>query len=168
MGWNALTLGILKALLLSSYSVFAFQQPSQKDQHIMNVVTGSFEVKLTPVGEQEKKDGAMLGNMSIEKQYQGPLTAAASGTMLSAMTEVKGSAAYVAIEHVTGSLQGRTGSFVLQHHAWMAAGTQHLEISVVPDSGTKELKGLKGSMKIRIEEGHHYYDFDYQLPHSDQ
>ena len=102
--------------------------------------------------------------MRLDKHYHGELQATAQGQMLSALTATKGSAAYVAIEHVTGTLHGRSGSFVLQHKGVMNRGAQQLEIIVVPDSGTDGLLGLSGRMGIRITEGRHYYDLDYSLP----
>jgi hypothetical protein len=84
--------------------------------------------------------------------------------MLTAGTAVKGSAGYVALEQVTGTLNGRKGSFVLQHSATMDRGVPHLSITVVPDSGTDQLTGLAGSMNIIITEGKHSYDFEYTLP----
>jgi hypothetical protein len=84
--------------------------------------------------------------------------------MLSAMGNVQGSAGYVAIERVTGTLHGKRGSFVLQHTGTMDRGAPSLSIHVVPDSGTEELVGLTGSMQIQIEQGKHFYTFDYSLP----
>jgi len=83
---------------------------------------------------------------------------------LSAVTSVKGSAGYVAIDHVTGELDGRKGSFVLQHSGAMNRGAQVLSIMVVPDSGTGELAGLSGTLSINIVDGLHFYDFIYSLP----
>jgi hypothetical protein len=121
---------------------------------------GAFEVKLTP----QATDAAGLGRMSIDKQFHGDLEATSKGEMLSAMTDVQGSAGYVAIEKVTGSLKGRTGTFVLQHTGLMNRGTPQLTIAVVPDSGTGQLEGLSGTMAIQIEGGKHSYRFDYTLP----
>lgn len=115
---------------------------------------GTFEVKLTP-----QDDGRIL----LDKQFHGDLEAASQGTMLTAMTAVKGSAGYVAIERVTGKLHGREGTFVLQHNGLMTRGAQQLTILVVPDSGTAELTGLQGSMTIRIDGGQHFYEFEYTL-----
>ena len=106
----------------------------------------------------------MLGRRSIDKQFQGALDATSQGMMLSAGTATRGSAGYVAIEQVTGVLDGRRGSFVLQHHATMNRGEPNLSIIVVPDSGTDELTGLSGTMGIRIADGKHFYDFEYTLP----
>lgn len=129
----------------------------------MHHATGSFDVKLTPQPLTDTSDST-LGRMSIDKKFHGDLDASSKGEMLSAMTAVKGSAGYVAMEKVTGTLAGKTGTFVLQHHATMDRGTPHLAIEVVPDSGTGQLAGITGTMNIRITEGKHFYDFDYALP----
>lgn len=124
---------------------------------------GSFDVKLAPQGEPEKTDGATVSRMSGEKQFHGDLEGTSKVEMLSAMSNVKGSAGYVAMERVTGTLKGRSGSFVLQHNATMTRGKPVLNIIVVPDSGTGQLTGLNGSMKINIVEGKHFYEFDYTI-----
>lgn len=138
----------------------AREKPTMTTSH----AKGPFEVKLQPVGEPDKGHGSTIGRMTIEKQFHGELEATSQGQMLSAMTETKGSAGYVAIERVTGTLGGKKGSFVLQHNATMTRGTPALNIIVVPDSGTGELVGLTGAMKIDIESGKHSYDFEYALP----
>lgn len=127
-------------------------------------IEGRFEVKSSPQPGSAPTPGATLGRLLLDKRYHGDLDATAQGQMLSALTETKGSAGYVAIEHVTGRLQGKSGSFVLQHHGLMNRGAQQLVIVVVPDSGTGELQGLAGTMGIRIEGGQHFYSFDYTLP----
>jgi hypothetical protein len=105
-----------------------------------------------------------VSRMLLDKQYHGDLEATGSGQMLTAGTEVKGSGAYVAIEKVTGSLKGRTGTFVLQHSGTMTQNVPQLIITVVPDSGTGQLKGLTGKMTITIAPGgKHSYDFEYSL-----
>lgn len=126
--------------------------------------TGPFEVKLNPLPTYENSEGSLLGRMSIDKQFHGDLEATSKGEMLSAMTNVKGSAGYVAIERVSGTLDGRSGTFVLQHSATMTRGTPQLIITVVPDSGTDQLVGLAGTMAINIADGKHSYDFEYTLP----
>ncbi len=125
--------------------------------------SGTFDVTMTPEGEPQTSQGATLGVMTIDKTYRGDFTGKGIGRMLSAMTEVKGSAGYVAIERVTGTLHGRTGSFVLQHTGTMTRGEPHLVITIVPDSGAGELVGITGTKMIRIEEGKHFYDLDYEL-----
>jgi hypothetical protein len=101
--------------------------------------------------------------MSIDKQFHGDLEAFGKGQMLTAMSSVEGSAGYVAIEQVTGSLHGRTGGFVLQHSGTMTRGAPQLIVSVAPDSGTGELAELAGTMTITIADGKHSYDFEYSL-----
>ena len=123
---------------------------------------GTFEVKLNPQIETETID-ASLGRMTIDKQLQGDLEGTSKGQMLTAGTSTKNSGAYVAVEKVTGTLHGRSGSFVLQHSATMTRGTPQLTIQVVPDSGTDQLIGLAGNFKINITEGKHYYEFDYSI-----
>ena len=127
-------------------------------------ITGEFEVNLNPVDNYtEGKDGITLNRMSLDKTFHGALEAISKGEMLSARTPVKGSAGYVAIEQVSGKLSGRKGSFVLQHYGIMDQGKDRLILEVVPDSGTGELEGLTGKMAINIEEGKHFYEFDYDL-----
>lgn len=127
-------------------------------------ISGTFEVKLSPLdGVAEGSEGIKLGRMRIDKTFSGELDATSVGEMLSARTPVEGSAGYVAIEQVTGSLSGKRGSFVLQHFGVMAAGTNRLILEVVPGAATGELSGLSGEMSIDIKEGQHYYTFTYQL-----
>ncbi len=102
--------------------------------------------------------------MTIEKQYHGDLDATGKGEMLTASTTEKGSGVYVAVEHVTGTLQGRKGSFSLHHTGVMTRGTPDLKITVVPDSGTDQLAGLTGTMSVKIDNGKHSYQFNYSLP----
>ena len=118
---------------------------------------GTFAVKLTPA------EGAVT-RMTIDKVFYGDLTGSSKGEMLAAMTPVKGSAGYVAIETVTGELAGRKGAFTLQHSGTMSGGKQELSVTVVPDSATGELAGLAGRMSIRIEGKEHFYEFTYSLP----
>ena len=127
-------------------------------------IKGQFDVSLNPLEPYAKgKSGIKLGRMAIDKSFHGELEATSEGEMLSAMTPVKGSAGYVAIEQVEGRLSGKTGSFVLQHFGAMNHGRERLVLEVVPDSGTGELSGLTGTMEIRIEAGQHFYEFEYEL-----
>ena len=125
--------------------------------------SGTFEVKLTPQTISGENDG-VRGRMSIEKQFHGELEGTSRGEMLTAGTNVKGSAGYVAIERVSGTLDGRKGTFVLQHTGTMSHGAFQLSVSVVPDSGTDQLTGLTGTMNIVIADGKHSYDFEYAIP----
>ena len=131
----------------------------------MHQATGSFDVKMAPQKpDNPQEEAAALGRMSLDKQFHGDLEATSQGEMLSVLDQKIGSGGYVALERVTGKLQGRTGSFVLQHNATMIRGVPQLNIVVVPDTGTGDLTGISGSMKIRIEGGKHFYDFEYTLP----
>lgn len=155
------------AFVLIIFALFA-QSPSPppgpKEKLVTQHATGPFEVKLTPQATSDQAN-SNFARMSIDKQFHGDLEATSKGEMLSAMTAVKGSAGYVAIEKVSGTLKGRTGTFTLQHHATMSRGTPQLSISVVPDSGTGQLEGITGTMDIKIAaDGKHSYVFDYTLP----
>lgn len=126
-------------------------------------VSGEFEVKVTPQPDDKGEAGAGLGRMSLDKKYLGELSAASVGEMLTAMTATKGSAAYVAVERVTGELAGKSGSFMLHHTGVMERGAARLDVKVVPDSGTGELAGIAGTMAIRVEGGKHFYEFEYVM-----
>jgi hypothetical protein len=142
----------------------SIQTAPQTGVPVTKHATGPFDVKLAPQGEDDKAEGSTLARYSLDKQYHGDLDATAKGTMLTAGTDVKGSAGYVAIERVTGSLNGRTGSFVLQHTGTLTRGAAQQSITVVPDSGTGQLTGLTGKLTIIIDGGKHSYAFDYTLP----
>jgi uncharacterized protein DUF3224 len=129
----------------------------------MNKAVGTFEVKINPLAPHNTSADAKLARMSIDKQFRGDLDATSQGEMLSAGTATKGSAGYVAIERVTGTLNDRSGSFVLQHNATMNRGAPYLNIVVIPDSGTGELAGLSGTMHIIIDQGKHSYEFEYDF-----
>lgn len=125
---------------------------------------GTFEVQMSPLSSDEVGEGAALGRLSLHKDFHGDLQATGRGEMLTAMTTVKGSAAYVAIERVTGALHGRRGTFALHHTGIMTRGAPQLSVRVVPDSGTGELTGLAGVLTILVEGGVHSYDLEYTLP----
>jgi hypothetical protein len=132
-------------------------------------VTGTFEVTVTPLETEESiaeegTAGSTLGRSSLTKRFHGDIEGTGEGTMLTALTPVQGSAGYVALERVTGTLQSRRGSFVLQHHGLMDREAQHLTITVVPDSGTEELKGIRGTMTIGMEDGTRTWELAYTLP----
>lgn len=170
---------VFKILFYFSVSVFfitgspltlAGDNPSTNKQgNIMSTkgvetVSGKFDVEMSPTEfSVESNDGNQLGRMLLSKTYYGALEARGKGEMTSARTQVESSAGYVALEHVTGTLAGKQGSFVLMHYGIMHDGEQRLILEVVPDSGTDELEGLSGKMGIRIEGGQHYYDFEYRL-----
>jgi hypothetical protein len=124
--------------------------------------SGTFEVKTNPQTD-EKVGDPTIGRLSLDKQFHGSLEATSKGQMLAVSTEVQGSAGYVAMERVSGTLDGRKGTFALQHSGTMTRGTPQLSITVVPDSGTGELTGLAGKMTIKIEDGKHFYELEYTL-----
>jgi hypothetical protein len=150
-------------LLLLPISVLALRA-AQKETPMPHHATGPFEVKLTPLDPAFKSEDNSIGRYSIDKQFHGALEAASKGEMLSGMGTIKGSGGYVAIERVSGTLDGRTGTFILQHNGTMQNGVYHLNVIVVPDSGTAQLTGLQGSMEIIIKDAKHSYDFTYTLP----
>ncbi|ETZ23054.1 DUF3224 domain-containing protein [Pedobacter sp. V48] len=123
--------------------------------------TGKFEVNIIPQADREIP---MLSRMTIDKIFKGDLEGISQGQMLSAKTSNPKSAGYVAIERVEGVLQGKKGSFILQHSATMKKGVPSLTILVVPDSGTDDLVGLSGVFSITVTDGKHFYDFNYSLP----
>ena len=134
-----------------------------KERFVTSRASGTFEVKLNPLPTYDTAEGGTLGRMSMDKQFRGNLEATSKGEMLTAVGAVKGSAGYVAIERVSGTLDGRSGTFVLQHSGTMTRGAPHLTIAVVPDSGTGQLTGLTGTMEIEIADGKHSYSLEYTL-----
>ncbi len=136
---------------------------AQSETAVTTRAQGTFEVKMTPAASDTAAEGEPLGRFTLDKHYHGDLDANSKGEMLSAGSPQSGSAGYVAVERVTGKLSGRSGTFALQHSGTMHQGTQDLRITVVPGSGTNELTGIAGSMKIIIAEGKHSYELDYTL-----
>jgi hypothetical protein len=137
---------------------------NERSSAMKRTAKGAFEVKVAPITQTEHAGGTTLGRFSLAKTFDGDLEATGAGEMLTAGTSVAGSAGYVAIERIEGTLGGLTGSFVLQHLGSMAHGEQTLTITVVPDSGTGELAGLEGKLQIDIEGKAHFYSFEYSLP----
>jgi Protein of unknown function (DUF3224) len=125
---------------------------------------GAFDVTVTPLPAEAGIGDEVIGRMALSKCFHGDLQASALGQMLATRTPTPGSAAYVALDRVTGALHGRSGSFSLQHSGTMDRGTPTLDILIVPDSGTEQLEGISGRLRIRIEEGRHFYELDYELP----
>lgn len=129
----------------------------------MPSITGEFDVKMNPEAMSAVAAESGIGRMSLDKTYRGALDASGTGEMLAYMDRALGSGAYVAMERVRGTLDGRSGAFLLHHTGVMTRGAPGLAVKVVPDSGEGELAGLGGTLNIRIEGGKHYYDFDYVL-----
>jgi len=140
----------------------------EKKAIMTNHASGTFEVKMTPQAADDKTGddkpaGVAIGRYSLDKQFHGGLEGTSKGEMLALGTAVEGSAGYVAMEQVTGTLNGRKGSFALQHTGTMTRGAAQLSVTVVPDSGTGELVGLAGKMEIKIADGKHFYEFAFTL-----
>lgn len=135
--------------------------PNQSPIAMTNHATGTFEVKITP--QDDKSEDKSLGRMSIEKQWHGEIEGSSTGQMLTGGDVNTGSAGYVAMEKFTGTVKGRKGTFILQHSATMTKGKGDLAITIVPDSGTDDLKGIRGTLTIRIENGKHFYDLEFGL-----
>ena len=154
---------LVLAQIALSLSIAPYDSHAQ-GKPMIQTARGEFVVSLKPLAFEGADPELKLGRMSIDKQITGDLTASTVGQMLSAMTSTDGSAGYVAIERVAGVLNGKRGTFVLQHSGTMNRGTPSLVVTVVPDSGTEELVGLEGEFKINIEEGKHSYEFTYRLP----
>lgn len=126
--------------------------------------TGTFDVKNSPLPAEDSTGGAAIGRFAIDKQFHGDLEGSSKGQMLGAGDPSTGTAGYVAMEYVTATLKGRSGSFTLQHMGTMSGGKFDLNVMVVPGSGKGDLAGIAGTMKIVIAGGKHSYEFDYTLP----
>jgi Protein of unknown function (DUF3224) len=156
----AVTVAVLFTLATSQVPA---QSANPKGAPTTMHATGPFDVKVTP--QDDKSEDPLLGRMTLDKQYHGDLEGTGKGQMLTAGSAQKGSGGYVAIEKVTGTLNGRSGSFVLQHSGTMKTNVPQLTITVVPESGTGQLEGIAGTMTIKIAPtGKHSYDFEYTLP----
>lgn len=145
-------------------SAHAQAQAPRKDFVLTHHAEGPFDVKTLPVSPDGATKGTSIGRYTLDKEYHGDLEATAKGEMLGAGNPATGSAGYVALEQVTGTLQGRKGSFALQHFGTMDAGKFELNVRVAPGSGTGELQGIAGSMTITNHAGKHAYALDYTLP----
>jgi Protein of unknown function (DUF3224) len=159
---------IAAGLVLSAATSFAQSRapmlPATRGSPVMiHKAAGTFEVSLKPQDTPDSGPGATLGRMTIEKTYHGDLVAQAKGEMLTAMAPTKGSGTYVAVEKVTGTLNGRKGSFAMHHSGTMNRGAQELSIVIVPDSGTEELAGIAGRLLLKIADGKHFYEIEYTL-----
>ena len=156
-----LSLGVWSAACAETRAI----QTGQKGAAMANHASGTFEVKVKPLPTDEKVEGLTVGRMCLDKQFRGELEGTSKGEMSTAETSVQGSGGYVAIERVTGTLKGRSGTFVLLHQGTMKRGGDFkLSIVVVPDSGTGQLAGLTGTMAIVIKDSKHSYEFDFTLP----
>jgi hypothetical protein len=139
-------------------------QTAAKDQPASMHAEGTFDVKNSPLGADDAINGTSIGRYGLDKQFHGDLEGVGKGEMLGAGSPATGTAGYVAIEQVTGTLQGRSGSFAIQHFGTMEDNHFELTVKVVPGSGSGELTGISGEMQILIANGKHAWKFDYMLP----
>ena len=160
----AVIAGLCLALAIISPASTRAHAPDKRATNVTLHAKGSFEVQMTPQPGDETAGGVTLGRFNGDKQFHGDLEGTSKVQMLGATTSVKGSAGYVAMERVTGTLAGRAGSFVLQHSGIMNRGDFQLSVTIVPDSGSGQLTGVYGSMTIEITAGKHFYDLAYTLP----
>ena len=152
-------------LTVSAHTQTPASRSERKGAAVDTHASGTFEVKTSPLPADEKVEGLTVGRVALDKQFSGDIDGTSKGEMMTAATDVKGSAGYVAVERITGKLKGRSGAFTLLHLATMRRGGDfNMTLTVVPDSGTDQLAGLAGKMKIIIEGGKHSYEFDYTLP----
>jgi len=157
------TLILLGLFLITSATVYG-QSGTSKPGKKMKIAKGTFEVKVTPLAAEDNIGDPSIGRLSLDKTFAGDIVGTSKGQMLGIGTEIKESAGYVAAERLTGTLEGRKGTFALQHSGTMQGGKFDLSVIVVPDSGTGELVGISGKLKIIIENGKHFYELEYSLP----
>lgn len=138
-------------------------QPVKKEKTVTKIAKGTFEVKMTPMAADESLGDPAIGRLAMDKTFSGDLAGSSKGQMLGSQSAVEGSGGYVAMEKFTGTLTGKKGTFQLQHSGTMQGGKFDLNISVVPDSGTEELKNISGKMKIIIEGKQHMYELEYTI-----
>lgn len=161
----AASLALLCALAaVAQTSAHTTQHASKEATMTAHHAVGTFDVKVTPLTTAAGATENPISELSLDKQFHGALEATGKGTMLASGNPANGAGGYVAMEKVTGTLDGRKGSFVLQHSGTMKGGAAEMSVTVVPDSGTDELTGLDGKMTIQIAAGKHSYDFEYTLP----
>jgi hypothetical protein len=157
---TAFVFGLCSVLFLLFTTVNA-----QNKSSIMTtkLAKGTFEVKITPQPAEENVGDPTIGRLSMDKTFSGDIVGTSKGQMLGISTEANDAGGYVAAERVTGTLDGKKGGFALQHTGTMQGGNFEMLITVVPGSGTGELKGISGKMKIIIEKGKHFYEFEYSF-----
>ena len=154
------TLTLIFCIVLCFYSAMEAQNKSAK-----RIAKGTFDVKVTPLAAEDNVGDPTIGRLSLDKTWSGDLSGTSKGQMLGSQSETeKGSGGYVAMERFTGTLNGKRGSFSLQHHGTMVGGKFEINVYVVPGTGSGELAGISGTLKIIIEGGKHFYEFEYSLP----
>lgn len=147
---------------LAALAAFGQTKPETISKGQTMNAKGTFDVEVVPQAN-DGGAGSLITGFVLDKEFHGDLKAVSKGRMLAAGTEIEGSGAYTAFEQVTGSLDGKTGTFILQHVGSMRKGEYVMNVTVIPDSGTGELAGIVGTMKIIIEDGKHSYEFTYSF-----
>jgi hypothetical protein len=162
----AVLAGVFLALGLnfSASSQINSQKSYQKEKSMSKQASGTFDVKVTPLAPDDKSQEAGISRLLLDKQFHGDLEAGSKGQMLASGSPADGSGGYVAMEKVSGTLNGRKGGFMLQHNGNMKNGIAEMIVTVVPGSGTEQLVGIEGKMTILIADGGHSYQFEYALP----
>lgn len=160
----AACLCLLIGLSLSVYSQTKSPKGAPKGKPMKTQAKGTFDVKVIPVPPDEKAQETGIGRFLLDKQFHGDLEASSKGEMIASGSPASGSGGYVAMEKVSGILNGRKGSFMLQHNGTMQGGAAEMNVVVIPGSGTEELAGIEGKLTIIIADGKHSYEFEYTLP----
>lgn len=156
--------GLIAGLAQAAGAQPAAKEPGDKEKAMTQHAAGTFEVKVRPLAEDEKVPGLKVARLAFDKQWKGDLEATSMGEMMATNAGDQASGGYVAIERVTGRLKGRAGSFTVVHKGTMEGGAFDLLVDVVPGSGTGQLTGLSGRVRIAIADGKHSYEIDYALP----
>jgi hypothetical protein len=154
---------LLFGLGLSAYPQTKPQKATQKEKTMMKQASGTFDVKVIPQAPDDQSQETGIGRFLLDKQFHGDLEATSKGQMLASGSPADGSGGYIAMEKVSGTLNGRKGSFALQHNGTMKGGAAEMNVIVVPGSGADQLAGLEGKMTIIIADGKHSYQFEYTL-----
>ena len=156
----------LSLLILLSAVAFAQKTPTLTiKKNMTQTAKGTFEVKMTPLAAEKNVGDSTIGRLAMDKTWAGDLVGISKGQMLGSQGETdKNTGGYVAMERVTGTLNGKKGGFSLQHHGTMGGGKFDINVDVVPGTGTGELAGISGKLKIIIEGGKHFYELEYTLP----
>jgi hypothetical protein len=154
-----------RTLLIALGCIYLSLAPARADAPLTTGhATGTFDVAMSPETVSGKTSDPDMSQMGMHKNWQGDLDGTSTGTMIGAGSPARGAAGYVAMEKFTGTLMGRTGSFIVQQYGTMTNGKLQMTVAVVPSTGTDQLEGLSGTMTIRTNNGQHYYDLDYSLP----
>jgi hypothetical protein len=141
------------------------EKTDQGGKRVTKVAKGTFEVKVTPLAAEDNIGDPTIGRLALDKTWLGDIAGTSKGQMLGSQSETeKGSGGYVAMERFTGTVQGKKGSFSLQHHGTMGGGKFEINVSVVPGTGAGDLAGISGTLKIIIDGSKHLYELEYSLP----